>query len=90
MGLKTFPNVVGCHVDRAYTLIDTYLKSQGITYYVKSVPYDRQKHTQKKNEIILYLDKFNEVISTPFITFDEYYGKNSIEEEEDDDKKYKF
>jgi hypothetical protein len=87
MVMKTFPNVVGCDLDRATTLIDTFLRGINVSYSLKSVPYNRIKIDQRKNEIILYLDKFNEVISTPYILYDESYAVNKIvldEEEEDD------
>jgi len=86
MVLKTFPNVVGCNLDKAITLIDTYLKAYGVNYSLKSVTYNRIKFDQKKNEIIIYLDKFNEVISTPYIQYDELHlNKNVNIQEEDDD-----
>ena len=90
--MKTFPNVVGCDLDRAITLIDTYLKGIHVNYTFKSVAYNRIKLDQRKNEIILYLDKFNEVISTPYILYDESYAINKflVEEQEEDNESYYY
>ena len=84
MAVKKFPNIVGCSPDKASLIIEPTLNSLKIPFYYRIETYNKMKgsSTQRKNEIVLYVDKNNEIVTTPYVFYDEVY--TGYGEEEDD------
>lgn len=87
--LITFDNVVGCSLERAKTLINFKLLSLGITNYFFTVELYNFKNMKnsnlekQKNQIILWIDKNNDVTKTPSL---QYVPKTKKDEQDDEEE----
>lgn len=84
-----FENVVGLDLDRAKRLIDDKMKTYKVSYsiYVKMYTFKNKKEAQpqNQNQIVVWVDKNNEVVTTPFIQFTK---KSSMVDKKDEENDY--
>ena len=84
MVIKTFPNVVGYDVPRAVTVIETKLKGISpyiyFSYRVELYNKTTYKPANRRNEIVFYVDKNNEIATTPYLEYTEIFYFPDAEE----------
>jgi len=80
-----FENVVGLDLERAKSLINDKMKTLKVSYsiYIKTYTFKNRKEaqTQNQNQIVVWVDKNNEVVTTPFIQFSKKTANDKKEEE---------
>jgi hypothetical protein len=83
-----FDNVVGLDLERAKSLIREKLVSMNISYtlYTKTYSFKNKKESsaQTPHQIFLWVDKNNEIVTTPYIQFNQKSTSKLFEEEEYD------
>jgi hypothetical protein len=83
MAVKKFPNIVGCSPDKASLIIEPTLNLLQIPFFYRIEIYNKIKGSsaQKKNEIVLYVDKNNEIVTTPYVIYDEVYTYSEYQDD---------